>query len=112
MSDARTGKRFPMELPITIHSTETNQDVKGLTSNLSAAGVYLRAEGPLEVGAQSEVLTGTIVKHLAQLGRYFEAKRQRLPADLGRELGDGERVEMLGHHASGVVSRPWPIICT
>ena len=54
MSDARTGKRFPLELPITIHSTETNADVKGLTSNLSAAGVYVRAEGPLEVGSQIE----------------------------------------------------------
>ena len=54
MSDARTGKRFPLELPVTIHSTETNQDVKGFTSNLSAAGVYVRAEGPLEVGSQIE----------------------------------------------------------
>ncbi len=54
MSDARTGKRFPLELPITIHSADTNQDVKGHTTNLSAAGVYVRAEGSLEVGSQIE----------------------------------------------------------
>ncbi len=54
MSDARTGKRFPLELPITIHTAETNQDVKGFTSNLSAAGVYVRAEGSMEVGANIE----------------------------------------------------------
>ena len=54
MSDARTGKRFPLELPITIHKSESDEAVQGLTTNLSAAGVYVRAEGPLEVGASIE----------------------------------------------------------
>ena len=54
MSEARTGKRFPLELPITLRKPDTNQDVTGVTSNLSAAGVYIHADGPLEVGSNVE----------------------------------------------------------
>ena len=54
VSEARTGKRFPMELPIKIHLTDTNQDVTGTTSNMSAAGVYIHADGALTVGSSVE----------------------------------------------------------
>lgn len=50
--EARTGKRFPLELPIKIHKGET--DAKGMTGNLSAAGVYIRADASLEVGSPVE----------------------------------------------------------
>ncbi len=50
--EARTGKRFPLELPIKIHKGET--DAKGTTENLSAAGVYIRADASLEVGSPVE----------------------------------------------------------
>jgi hypothetical protein len=54
VSDARTGKRFPLELPIKIHRAEENADHSGVTGNLSAAGVYIRADASLEVGSNVE----------------------------------------------------------
>jgi hypothetical protein len=54
VSEARTGKRFPLELPIKIHKENTSGDAKGLTGNLSAAGVYIRADASLEVGSPVE----------------------------------------------------------
>jgi hypothetical protein len=54
VSDARTGKRFPLELPIKIHKGEATVDSSGMTGNLSAAGVYIRADAALEVGSPVE----------------------------------------------------------
>jgi len=52
--EARTGKRFPLELPIKIHKGETGGDASGVTGNLSAAGVYIRADAAMEVGSPVE----------------------------------------------------------
>src|SRR5258707_7917042 len=54
VSDARTGKRFPLELPIKIHKEDTADNTSGMTGNLSAAGVYIRADASLEVGSPVE----------------------------------------------------------
>ena len=54
MSDARTGKRFPLELPIKIHKADAAAEASGVTGNLSAAGVYIRADASLEVGSPVE----------------------------------------------------------
>jgi len=54
VSDARTGKRFPLELPIKIHKADTAGEASGVTGNLSAAGVYIRADASLEVGSPVE----------------------------------------------------------
>ena len=54
VSEARTGKRFPLELPIKIHTTEESGQHAGVTGNLSAAGVYIRADAALEVGSNVE----------------------------------------------------------
>ncbi len=54
MSDARTGKRFPLELPIKIHKSDAPGEASGVTGNLSAAGVYIRADASLEVGSPVE----------------------------------------------------------
>ncbi len=54
VSEARTGKRFPLELPIKIHQDDSNSDSKGITGNLSAAGVYIRADAALEMGSPVE----------------------------------------------------------
>jgi PilZ domain len=54
VSEARTGKRFPLELPIKVHKEGTASDAKGLTGNLSAAGVYIRADASLDVGSPVE----------------------------------------------------------
>jgi hypothetical protein len=54
VSEARTGKRFPLELPIKIHRAEEGGQHSGVTGNLSAAGVYIRADASLEVGSNVE----------------------------------------------------------
>ena len=54
VSEARTGKRFPLELPIKIHKAEEGGQHSGVTGNLSAAGVYIRADAALEVGSSVE----------------------------------------------------------
>ena len=54
VSDARTGKRFPLELPIKIHKSEDGGEHSGVTGNLSAAGVYIRADAALEMGSTVE----------------------------------------------------------
>jgi len=54
VSEARTGKRFPLQLPIKIHNEDTAGDTSGITGNLSAAGVYIRADASLEVGSPVE----------------------------------------------------------
>ena len=51
--EARTGKRFPLELPIKIHKGDS-PDAKGVTGNLSAAGVYIRADASMEIGSPVE----------------------------------------------------------
>jgi hypothetical protein len=50
VSEARTGKRFPLELPIKIQGV----DQAGVTGNMSAAGVYIRGNPALEVGSNVE----------------------------------------------------------
>jgi hypothetical protein len=52
--EARTGKRFPLELPIKIRKGEAGGDANGVTGNLSAAGVYIRADASLEIGSPVE----------------------------------------------------------
>ena len=54
MAEARTGKRFPLQLPIKIHKEDAVVDTSGMTGNLSAAGVYIRADASLEVGSPVE----------------------------------------------------------
>jgi PilZ domain len=54
VSEARTGKRFPLHLPIKIHKEDTADNASGMTGNLSAAGVYIRADAALEVGSPVE----------------------------------------------------------
>ena len=50
VSEARTGKRFPLELPIKIHGV----DQGSVTGNMSAAGVYIRGNPALEIGSNVE----------------------------------------------------------
>ena len=52
MSEARTGKRFPLELPIKIH--RQGGDDSATTADMSAAGVYIMADTDLPVGSPIE----------------------------------------------------------
>jgi PilZ domain len=54
VSEARTGRRFPLELPIKIHKESEGGEHSGVTGNLSAAGVYIRADAALDVGSNVE----------------------------------------------------------
>jgi hypothetical protein len=54
MSEARTGKRFPLELPIRIRQKEGNAVGSGTTADVSAAGVYIQADTDLAVGSPIE----------------------------------------------------------
>ena len=54
MTEARTGKRFPLHLPIKIHKEDVAIETSGMTGDLSAAGVYIRADAALEVGSPVE----------------------------------------------------------
>jgi len=54
VTEARTGKRFPLHLPIKIHTEDSSADTSGVTGNLSAAGVYIRADASLQVGSPVE----------------------------------------------------------
>jgi len=54
VTEARTGKRFPLHLPIKIHKEDSALDAKGVTGDLSAAGVYIRADASLDVGSPVE----------------------------------------------------------
>ena len=51
MSESRTGRRFPLELPISINDKRSKK-LKGTTANVSAAGVYMQAKADLEVGSK------------------------------------------------------------
>jgi hypothetical protein len=50
LRESRTGKRFPLHLPITI---ESKKDAKhtGTTANVSAAGVYLETDTEMAAGS-------------------------------------------------------------
>lgn len=52
MSEARTGKRFPLELPIRIRSKKAGKEAT--TANMSSAGVYIQANTDLTVGSPIE----------------------------------------------------------
>ena len=54
MAEARTGKRFPLHLPIKIHKEDSSAEMSGMTGDLSAAGVYIRSDATLEVGSPVE----------------------------------------------------------
>jgi hypothetical protein len=54
VTEARTGKRFPLHLPIKIHKEDATIETAGMTGDLSAAGVYIRADASLEVGSPVE----------------------------------------------------------
>lgn len=51
MSELRTGKRFPLELPIKIHDKQSSKKRAATSSNLSAAGVFIWADMTFEVGS-------------------------------------------------------------
>ena len=54
MTEARTGKRFPLRLPITVRKPKSSRKHKGSTTDLSAGGAYFSAAADFEVGSTIE----------------------------------------------------------
>ena len=54
MTEARTGKRFPLRLPITIRKPKSSRKHRGATSDVSAGGAYFSADADFEVGSTIE----------------------------------------------------------
>jgi PilZ domain-containing protein len=95
VSEARTGKRFPLQLPITIKHEKSSTKLKGTTSNLSAAGVYIRADAAFEVGTtvQFDITLPTEVTGTSRPveirchGRVVRADGKRVPKKAGKKGG-------------------------
>ena len=54
MPEARTGKRFPLELPIRFRQRKTAAGKDATTADVSAAGVYIQANTDIPVGSSIE----------------------------------------------------------
>jgi PilZ domain len=52
VAESRTGKRFPLELPIRIQEAESAEELQATTGNVSSAGVYVRANAAWEIGSK------------------------------------------------------------
>ena len=71
MHEARTGQRFPLQLPITISADRSPRKHRATTTNVSAAGLYVRAENALKVGSK---ITFEIVLPRQVLGTARDVK--------------------------------------
>ena len=92
VEEARTGKRFPLELPIKIHK-DAGGDAKGMTGDLSAAGVYIRADASLEVGSPVEFeITLTPDMTGGQENVTIQCKGRVVRADEAGKGGEGRGV--------------------
>ena len=54
MTDARTGIRFPVHLPIKVLGASQAKLLEGTTENISGAGIYLWVDQALEVNSRVE----------------------------------------------------------
>jgi hypothetical protein len=54
LAESRTGKRFPLTLPINLRPKTSAKRHAGTTQNVSAAGVYIHADSELQIGTAIE----------------------------------------------------------
>ena len=54
MTEARTGKRFPLRLPVTVRKPKSSRKHRGSTSDVSAGGAYFSADADFKVGSVIE----------------------------------------------------------
>jgi len=69
--EARTGQRFPLQLPITITENHSPRKHKATTTDVSAAGLHVQADRPLKVGSK---ITFEIVLPRQVLGTERDVK--------------------------------------
>ena len=90
MADSRTGKRFPLALPITIKPKKTGKSASGTTADVSAAGVFIQASASLDVGAMIEfdiTLPGKIVGSNHNVEISCKGRVVRMEAGKGKKKG-------------------------
>jgi hypothetical protein len=83
VTEARTGKRFPLELQATIRRDPGSDASTAITHDVSAAGVYLWAETEMEIGSEVEFdlkLPGSVIGtptdvHIQCRGRVVRSDR-------------------------------------
>ena len=88
MSEARTGKRFPLELPIKIH--RKGGDDSATTADMSSAGVYIMADTDLPVGSPIEfdiTLPATVLGTPADVEVHCTGRVVRKEAGAGKAEG-------------------------
>ena len=51
MTDARTGRRFPVTLPVRVGDSPVSAEHVGTTANISSSGAYFWLDSPVEVGS-------------------------------------------------------------
>lgn len=51
MTDARTGRRFPVHIPVRVGDTPASAEHVGLTENISSSGAYFWLDTPPEIGS-------------------------------------------------------------
>jgi hypothetical protein len=51
VTDARTGRRFPVHIPVRVGDTPASAEHVGLTENISSSGAYFWLDTPPEIGS-------------------------------------------------------------
>lgn len=51
MTDARTGRRFPVKLPVRVGDSPVSAEHVGTTANISSSGAYFWLDSPVAVGS-------------------------------------------------------------
>ena len=51
MTDARTGRRFPVHIPVRVGDAPASAEHVGLTENISSSGAYFWLDTPPEIGS-------------------------------------------------------------
>ena len=51
MTDARTGRRFPVHIPVRVGDKPASAEHVGLTENISSSGAYFWLDTPPEIGS-------------------------------------------------------------
>ena len=49
--DARTGRRFPVHIPVRVGDTPASAELVGTTENISSSGAYFWLDTPPEIGS-------------------------------------------------------------
>jgi hypothetical protein len=51
VTDARTGRRFPVKLPVRVGDSPVSAEHVGTTANISSSGAYFWLDSPVSVGS-------------------------------------------------------------